>query len=721
MIFKKLNKILLSVSVIGMSGLLSSCIMDNYDSELLGEEGQPQILEKGTYYAILDINPLGGNVGTKADGTVFQDGTDEDLEHSIGSTHNYILFFDSNKKLKEVIDLLSTDDHDDPYCQKIKDLGIEARYAAKIEVEDDYQAPVYSLVVLNAGPYSETLESYKKALASENKAQHPDKTMDEILTLEWSNAENPTEIGRDGDYFTMSNSVYVLNGNVEVDGSRVPTGVIQKGSDNPDPQKAIHIHVERMVSKFSFDYADSNRHGPGEIFVPSGAHKNIILFKGTFDKDGMPEYIFDTYQWQAKITGWGMNAFERSSYLFKHLTAGATYYSNWAQTGWNDPDRFRSYWAEDPHYYAGEGVYPLQFRKSVDYSLNSYRDRYDNTGGVVTNTNTLVNFSYEDLVGADNWAKGFTYTPENTYDYKNIYTSLDNRADALAGTHLILCAELQTNISGKMETATIYRDRDRFFYTNERDVFIAHIAKLNYLLGSQLELKFKHYYWNTDNAIRYDGEELVANTKGTYGVFYRANPNVTGNDVELVACKEDAVTKNFMLLSDFKLDNGNYLSDATVKDGDGRMLINFDNLVIKEKNTNAEIKIYNLKVWEDAKEFNLNREKGVPERIPTPLRTADDDDIMSMVFEWLGPTGHFNGGRMYYYQAPKITEAVHGTVRNAWYKYYLKNVNSIGSPVSYPNNPIVPLDVENHDQMFDIKIDLIPWHTVLDADAKVLN
>lgn len=722
MFFSKIRKTIYLSSAALLSLGLGACVADNYgDLESDAVAGQT-VLTPGTYYTLFDLEPItNGGDGTRAD---FVDG--DDGEHSIGSTNNYVIFFDKDQKLKEVIKLVSIDDHDDPWCEKVKETGIETRYAAKINVDEDYVAPSFCLVILNAGEYAETLEDYKLKLTNVNEVDRPQVYMGNIQGWEWSNRSNPKKVGRDGEYFTMTNSVYVKDGGVTIDGVNVPVNCIQKETDEPDPNRSIHIHVERMVSKFSFDYAGSRAgEGYGAVFQPEGARKNIIVFKGTFDKDGIPEYIFDRYQWQARITGWGINALERQSRLFKKVTNGASYYNNWPMSEWNDAAHFRSYWTEDSHYFKDDGgVYPLQFRKAVDYQLKSYNEAYKS---MADNTNTLLNYSFDQFIAQNNFETGPVYVPENTYDYKNIYTSLDNRADVLAGSHLIVCAELQTNISGEMKSASIYRDRDRFFYETPREVFIAHIAKLNYLLSSQSEMKFKHYYWDLDKAgyadgIRYDGEELVADVKGNYGVFYRANPAVTTNDVELVACKEDAETQNYMLLSDFNLPSGQYLFDATIKDGDGRMFINLENIVIKEKTTNASFKIYNLAVWEDAKEFNLNRGKGVPERVPTAMRSQpDDDDIKSIVFEWIGPTGFFNEGRMYYFQAPNVTGSVFGTVRNAWYQYNLRAVNFIGSPVSHPEIPIVPIEVENHDQMFDIRIDLLPWHTVLDADVNVLN
>ena len=102
---------------------------------------------------------------------------------------------------------------------------------------------------------------------------------------------------------------------------------------------------------------------------------------------------------------------------------------------------------------------------------------------------------------------------------------------------------------------------------------------------------------------------------------------------------------------------------------------------------------------------------------------ADDNDIKSLLYEWIGAVDHFSDGKMYY-AVPIMHNAVkhkddanqktlgdYGVVRNHFYTFELNNVNGIGIPVDDPDEPIVP-DHSNINDVINMKIYMLPWHVV---------
>lgn len=649
---------------------LSSCIYDDMDAVM--DNGK--VLGPGSYYIAVDVDVDRG-LGTRADedGSLV-DGSDELDEHSIGADGNFILFFDDNKRLTEVLELHSTKTH--PEIE-----NVEARFFAKIDVDVDYKVPPYAMAILNAGTYASTLKAGAKT----------GMTPEEITALTWEAPDAPLSIGRDGKLFTMTTNRYVSNGEVFnlVD---VPEDLVQDATLPDDPSKVLTLRVERMVAKFTLEFGRTNlSNGMSNLKEEDGViiytnEREQLLFT-KFDEDGIHDYSKEI-DWQVKVTGWGMNAVETKSNLYRQIDPNGKYGFNW-----NDPGNYRSYWSVDPHYYHKDVTsepqpYPWQYLQAVNNPNIPYYQEF-----IGKDKHVLRNFSYNQFIEANNLYNP-VYTPENTYDYDDLAGKLDNRTDVLAGTHLIIAAELMTDLeNGKgMTNNTVFRDRTRILYENIYDVFRSQVMSFNYDLGSQTQMKFVYYNWDDPRNDPNNGVTYVAIPSGGKYFLY-----LNGEKLEI-----GKVPKFMSPTNPDEYDLGSYCMKAEVQHGDGRILIYNEGLDIRDEKGNR-LPIYDL----NGKELVLS--------------DADYRNIIkSMLMEWVGTTEHFIDGRMYYFYPAKITDSKCGTVRNAWYQYRLSGINSIGTSVTDPDDPIVPDQVLQNQQMINIEVHIIPWHIGLDTSIDIL-
>ncbi|MCH5227326.1 MAG: fimbria major subunit [Muribaculaceae bacterium] len=531
------------------------------------------------------------------------------------------------------------------------------------------------IVILNS-PYSdkELWEMEKSALLN--------KDVNEI-TITGSNGL---------EYQTMVNSTYVDDSGVkiieaDVDPTKIVDNYITALEMAWAGKGAVVVYVERLGAKFNLEFDESKLSRVGEvdemIFEPTV--KEISVFKEYDEEKGAPAY--DTsYSYRVKITGWGMNALEKATYLFKNHTKGANYFA-----GWNDAANFRTYWSEDPDYNAVK--YPLQYRKCVDKVQYNYETLE------ASNENLLKNFSYDQFVEQNNFGKTL-YTLENTYNYKSneLKSALGDRIDLLAGTHLIVTAELLTNINDEdpdnkttFTNRDLYRDRTGNFYRTQKECFIAMVIEMNNTLRSQKRMKFTPYDW----------ENLEPT--GISGMLEMSTQGVNQSQAVYQLChKGNLLDINY--LNDLNLDS--YIIPATVDGGDGKSILWIPDLSIQEvvdgKVTNQHIGVIE-KVRKDetvGNEIHDLREEPVSE-----------NELKSFLYEWMGAIEHFTDGKMYY-AVPVVHNAgsgVYGVVRNHSYSFSVEGINKVGISVDLSNQPIVPREVENNNRL-DLKTELLEWH-----------
>lgn len=662
----KLRKIKLSlpISLLLLAGGLGSCVYDTYDDL---ESGQTRVLKPGNYYVTCDISML-GELGTRA--SQFENGSEG--EHELGSEGNFVVMLKGGI-ITEVLKLKSAHSHPD-LCSKLETTQIESLYVGTFDVEEDYEVPQQCVVILNGAAFEDQLTVGRNA--------------GEILGMTWGSTD-PYSIGfNDEGRFVMTNAAYIDKDGKQILAVDVPEDAIQDADDPVDPDKVIHVHVERLVSKFSFNtiYDPERMEGdvtrPGAIYYPEGSDQGVIYFTGFSQNGGIPQ--FETRPWRVKLTGWGMNALETETFLFKNIDSNTTI------EGWDYNDAYsgRSYWSVDPHY-DDASVYPWQYRRAVDKVVPSYSEK----------GSPLLNYCFNDFENASHGSlyQRVVYTPENTYNYGKIKDGLDKRADVLAGTHLIVTGELQVDLDmdNSYSKQDLYRDFGSIIYKDERDCYNVRLATLNYDLQSQFMLKYHWYPWDGaiagENSTR--GELLAMKSDAEYSLY-----DVNGH--ELTA--EYLTSLNYPLGS-------KYMLPAEVEKGDGKKIINPENITIVDK-FGRPLYVYNY--------VDLEKEMNDPfsEYKATPIREATVNDIKSLIYEWTGAVDHFSDGKMYYYYPVPMFERGDGTdfcgtVRNSWYVYNLKAVNKIGTSVDDPTEPIVPATVPVNNQL-DIQIELIPWHEI---------
>lgn len=97
------------------------------------------------------------------------------------------------------------------------------------------------------------------------------------------------------------------------------------------------------------------------------AHTDGLYEIGDFALNGTAT----TEKLYAKVEGWGLNATQKTSYIYKHLMV------DWSlgTFTWNDAANFRSYWAASPNYQDATAVYPqnvAQYTADLPLSYISY-------------------------------------------------------------------------------------------------------------------------------------------------------------------------------------------------------------------------------------------------------------------------------------------------------------------------------------------------------------
>lgn len=493
-------------------------------------------------------------------------------------------------------------------------------------------------------------------------------------------------------YFTMCNSVYVENGIKKID-TAVDTDKIYQSYQETIEQAwkgnaAVTAYVERLAAKISLGFENPDFNHPGAIrdFIPE--QNEIILFSGLSEGD-VPFYentdpaTGTPLSYRVRITGWGVNGLEQESFLFRNINPAANYFQNWFNASYK-----RAFWSLDCNY--DNAVYPWQYRRVIDNSGIPVYEGADNI---------LENFSFEEIS-----AQGFAasnYAPENTFDFsdKNFSANLNDRPELLAGTHVIVCAELLSNIKNPSvwEPHEIYRDRNGSFYRNELDCIKALVASMNNLLVSHASLKFTYWDWSK-GGVEY---KLFGYTKGSYALYYKGK-------------KLDSKYVEELYNSGVSL-----TSEAEFKGSDGKRILWADGMTIQDENGNL------LQSYSNIDEVNSNNNVW--------LRESSVNDLKSIIFEHVGAVDHFKDGKMYYaipvgYVKNNQTSAdgsqpeysVYGVVRNSSYNIVITEVTGLGTSVDVLSQPIIPNTVTSKDHLY-IGFKILDWHPIDQTVPGVIN
>ena len=714
----KINLLLLT-TVVGFG--VSSCIMDTFDDDIKPATSGYK-LPPGKYKVYFNIEETGYDK-TRAlpDSSQFVDGSHG--EHELGGAGNFAIFLNEAGTIVEVSELFGKhEEHPEDW--------IEGRYLSEFNVEEDYQTPSKCLVILNGLKFIDQIKNAKGKNASE------------IMNMKWyqhydSKGIETDTVGRnDNGRFMMTNSIRwdldSLGNPYLCEAVPLPIEVVQDAlEEEDDKSKYITVKVERMVAKATLSYQDKN----GAIIPLEYDHvfgpdiEFVNLFTG-FDEHGMHQ--FKVVKYRVRCTGWGMNALEKEGSFFKSI-GGASYGDNW-----NDADRYRYHWAVDTHYWGNGKIdtnnpYPWQYRDAIN---RSHMDHYS----TLEMGNTLKNYSYDDFVRMNYFEKEI-YIPENTFSYDDLDPLLDDQAEFYAGTHFIMTAILETAFDADPEKAqdsdftkftgdqrTVYRDRIGNIYRYPEQAWQSLVVSFNYALQSQAAMEYDWFDWDGHG----DGDKTwKAATGSKYALYYKVND--TGDArVDYLLMNADNVSHQGVL--------DQTLVQANIRKGDGQRMIlnkNFRILNIKDHDNGiaTPIKIYRKDQWDWVEDHNRHLKKGEDVLDITTLkeykdekgvthqierRDAEVNDILSIMFDWIGPIDHFNKGYMYYFAPTKHEENKFGVVRNNWYHFILKGIHNLGTSIDNPEDPIVPNKVKENDQAIDIESKILQWHKV-DMNVPVLK
>ena len=610
---------------------------------------------------------------SEADGP-YVDG--DETEGKIGRNGNFIILFDKDSIFSKTVLLeLSEANNNDSY--------LESRYECTLD-PDDYDSnpyeklPRYCLFVING------VDLFGDFYNCEGK------TVKEVERYVLTAASNNFGINSEG-LFVMTNSGYFNADGKDMHVVELKRDMIFDSSDParvtlfPEGEKMyqapeLTVYVERVSAKHTISFEDKQFDEQQQAFIYKPEKAQPLIFFAGYNDNGAPKY--KEVEWQIALTGWNVNGLGKRSHLFKQVDRGPEGFPTFK---WNDPGRFRTYWSIDPDYV---GPYAIQYRKSQDYKTDDYYQKMESDG-----RNSLLNYSFNQLeLDACKFGQSL-YTPENTYDYKALSTNLADRTDLLAGTHVVLGGRLQTKLNGSFGNNDIYRDRDGFYFESELDCFDAKMFDFNNLLVSQDKMKFTYYNWSGQKLTAVnpgvEGTAYYAYTDGAFTINYNGQPLTTSNIKQIFG------------------NSPSIMIEATVKNGDGRRLP-WPATGVLTITGPSTVYIYN--------------EAGAR------LRVADQDDIRSLLFEWLGAIDHFNDGRVYYAAPARISpkEAIIdnkyvdlcGVVRNNWYQFNLVNISGIGTPVDNPDQPIIPDPINNNDQI-NFTVNIKDWH-VIDINGNII-
>lgn len=532
-------------------------------------------------------------------------------------------------------------------------------------------------------------------------------------------------------YCTMTNAVYVPGEG----GFATQTGTVKVLQEIPDNKlcdtqdqaksNALTIHVERMAVKMEVEFTGKDKtekvkEEGGEKTIEGYDFPVVLKPEGDDNKVNQKEEgnSSTSKSWAAAIWGWRINAVAKQTYLFKNLddaTAGESdeqkitgnpkYSSSEDKVNeqffanWNDADRFRSYWAVDPHY-ANTEIYPTQYRKAADAVTTSrpYKDLTPEQ----QNASPLHYYTYNEslernYVTTDNAAtRGnllghpvYRYCTENTLGEELLKGSTYEGA----ATHVLFIAQLLigTEVDQVKDGEGASYDVDKVTEAMEK------ISDKYYSDG---------YYYNKADYMKTAYSKLWNGLKKgemqVPDIFGKMNG--TGHDMEFpkyvtsITLDDTELTGTYM---DDHVEDGIFeLVPAEIISGDGRVMLG-----LKEEYKGKELIV----------------KGGATDKATDVEVRMNSNQLLSAVYEFAGYADYFKNGMMYYYVPIRhvTTERSEGSyqlgdigvVRNHWYKITVNSVKRPGIPVSDPDQPIIP-NVDPADQYLGLYIHILPWHVI---------
>ena len=311
------------------------------------KEAQPEtpaVLENDAYVAVNIVSPANtATRGESGDADKWYDAIGKDEENYVKEAT--FLFFDETNTLTAIEEVIFENNNE--FTDGAEDPRTEVISSAVLVIEQETVMPEKMIVVINAD------------------------VTGTVGTTTMSDIQNQTNdySGKTQGAFVMSNSVYVVDGNV-IDYTVIPASSI-KSTAEAAKAAPVDVYVERVLAKVQASAA-----------AEASKQKSLELNNGA------------TLFYAPKYTGFTLANLADKSYLVKHLSSS---YAGWSWTAWNDPANFRSYWANCPDDLAVQIV-------------NDYKDISNNPIYCYENTKSMT----ELIVGATLYDT--KNTPEDTDD-----------------------------------------------------------------------------------------------------------------------------------------------------------------------------------------------------------------------------------------------------------------------------------------------------------------
>lgn len=189
----------------------------------------------------------------------------------------------------------------------------------------------------------------------------------------WGNST--TKDGKTTYLFAMNNSVYFSKNSHEMQVAVPVTAKNFYKSDATTKGDAVEFYIERIAGKVILHGPDSSR----DAITVENVEASV---------DGTDKYLVFVPE------KWGLNATEQTTYLMKNFTQTfSTLDGNldWGTTLWNDPDKYRSYWAHSPSFASSD--FP-DVSDDVDDKKGDYKLKYHSFKSIITSGANIGNCQY---------------------------------------------------------------------------------------------------------------------------------------------------------------------------------------------------------------------------------------------------------------------------------------------------------------------------------------
>lgn len=495
--------------------------------------------------------------------------------------------------------------------------------------------------------------------------------------------------GVNTDYFTMTTAMYGKDSII------VPATIVkpeniyftEENAFNNEP--TIKGHVERLAVKYRLNI---NKGSEGNtIFIPEGCREVKVFNRITTTGDFV--ITTNSVPWKAVILGYGVNALEKTEYLFKKIQ----YEDYFSSPAWNYPASYLSYWAEDPHYDIDDIVKGDEFRldNKIVLEENNSKDGYPHQYRNAIETDTIrsyVNYKdapyldYVSFSSINSQPKEF-YSLENTFEDLKTFTTHGNyntlMADGVgpfnyytAETHFILACQLIIGTENVIRD--VYHDEDDIYYASKEHLLTAKLTLLNdrNLTGGSSDIRVLNVNWvgSSDPNHSYDNDLRVISWPKGARLYYKPSDGTMRaaeiNDLDTI--------------------------NAHITGGDGKVLIG-------PKKTNRENGQFYL----------------VAEGVEQPI---SNNELVSLFHKFSGAIDFYNKGRMYYCApithtktniGPDSWKTVGdvGVVRNNLYEVTLSGVKAPGHSVAEVGDPIIPM-LDPYRDYLSSRVRVLRWHQV---------